>query len=84
MPRLLLALHVDVTQAAGELVLVDVLVLRDVFVGAVGPRAARGPPEETLLLVRAATRGQSSPHLLLTSRDQHVYRNTCRRISVCA
>lgn len=47
-------LHVKVSKSAGEFVLVNVLVLRDVFVGAVRPRAARRPPEKTLLLVRAA------------------------------
>lgn len=45
-------LHVKVSKSAGEFVLVNVLVLRDVFVGAVRPRAARRPPEKTLLLVR--------------------------------
>lgn len=46
-------LHVKISQPAGEFVLVDVLVLWDMSVGAVLPRAARGPPEKTLLLVRA-------------------------------
>lgn len=46
-------LHVKVPQSAGELVLVDVLVPGEMFEGAVLPRAARGPPEETLLLEQA-------------------------------
>lgn len=46
-------LQVDTAQSTGELVPVEVLVLRDVAEGAVLPRAARGPPEEALLLVQA-------------------------------
>lgn len=45
-------LHVGVSQSLGELVLVDVLVLRDVSEGAVLPRAASGPPEEALFLAQ--------------------------------
>lgn len=48
-------LHVKVSQSTGEFVLVNVLVLRVVFEGAVWSRAARGPPEEALLPERAAT-----------------------------
>ena len=44
-----------ISQSTGELVLVDVLVLRNVFEGAVLPRAARRPPEKALLLEQAAT-----------------------------
>lgn len=50
--RLFILLHVKVSQPTGEFVLVDVLVLWDVSVGAVRPRAARRPPEKALLLVR--------------------------------
>lgn len=37
-----------VSESSGEFALVNVLVLRDVFVVAVLPRAARRPPEEAL------------------------------------
>lgn len=39
------------SQSIGEFALVNVLVLRDVFVDAVLPRAARRPPEEALRLL---------------------------------
>lgn len=55
-------LHVRISQSTGEFVFVDVFVLWDVFVGAVLPRAARGPPEKALLLVRAAT-GKTISHV---------------------
>ena len=50
------SLHVICRQFIGEFILVDILVLWDVSVGAVVPRAARGPPEEALLLVNAKTK----------------------------
>jgi len=52
-------LQVDTAQSTGELVPVEVLVLRDVAEGAVLPRAARGPPEEALLLVQAGKQRQA-------------------------
>lgn len=64
-------LHVKVSQSTGEFVLVNVLVLRVVFEGAVWSRAARGPPEEALLPERAATTERNN--LLLqdsTVRDE--------------
>lgn len=42
-------LQLKVSQSTGELVLVHVLVLWVMYVSAVWPCAARGPPEETLL-----------------------------------
>lgn len=53
-------LHVMISQSTGEFVPVDVLVLWDMFVGAVRPRAARGPPEKALLLVWATTKGKTT------------------------
>lgn len=64
-------LHVKVSQSTGEFVLVNVLVLRVVFEGAVRSRAARGPPEEALLPERPATTERNN--LLLqdsTVRDE--------------
>lgn len=64
-------LHVKVSQSTGEFVLVNVLVLRVVFEGAVRSRAARGPPEEALLPERPATTERNN--LLLqdsTGRDE--------------
>lgn len=55
-------LHVKISQSTGEFVPVNVLVLCDMSVGAVVPRAARGPPEKALLLVRATT-GKTISHV---------------------
>lgn len=49
------SLRVIGSQPPGDFVPVHVLVLWDVFEGAVLPRAARGPPEEALLVVHATT-----------------------------
>ena len=53
---------VVVAQSTGEFLPVDVLVLRDVSEGAVLPRAARGPPEEALLLAQTATARKTTRH----------------------
>ncbi len=72
-------LHVKVSKSTGEFVLVDVLVFRDVFVGAVRPRAARRPPEKTLLLVKATTKTAENTisHFSLPGIDVKLYRVKC-------
>lgn len=52
-------LQLQVSKSTGEFVLVHVLVLRIMYVSAVWPCAARGPPEETLL-APAATEGKNN------------------------
>ena len=49
----------SISQPIGELVFVNVFMLGDVSESAVVPRAARRPPEKTLLLVHASTRGEN-------------------------